>query len=201
MYFSNFCVFKNNFHPQVIYEEMLIEVPFASFFLCKLLSRLDLDIHHLASLDPIMHRSLLSIKDFSGDVSDLQLNFTATYDNLGVVATDELKPGGENIPVTNQNRFEYVHLMADYRLNKQIQQHTQAFRRGLGEVVPMQWLQLFDHKELQVLLSGADTPIDLEDLRRNTVYSGQLCSRKYSGLKPHLMIEAIFSGLRPSTNN
>ena len=157
---------------QVIFDEMLIDVPFASFFLCKLLSRADLDIHHLASLDPEMHKNLLFIKDFDGDVSDMGLTFSVTYDKLGAVATDELKPGGENIPVTNQNRYEYVHLMADYRLNRQIKQHCGAFRKGLSDVVPMQWLHLFDHKELQVLLSGADTPIDIQDLCDNTVYSG-----------------------------
>ena len=32
----------------------------------------------------------------------------------------ELKPGGHDIVVTNQNRIEYIHLMADYRLNKQV---------------------------------------------------------------------------------
>ena len=32
----------------------------------------------------------------------------------------ELKPGGRDIVVTNQNRIEYIHLMADYRLNKQV---------------------------------------------------------------------------------
>lgn len=32
----------------------------------------------------------------------------------------ELKPGGRDVVVTNQNRIEYIHLMADYRLNKQV---------------------------------------------------------------------------------
>jgi len=37
---------------------MLTELPFASFFLSKLLSsqKGDVDIHHLASLDPEMYR-------------------------------------------------------------------------------------------------------------------------------------------------
>ena len=33
---------------------------------------------------------------------------------------EELKPGGRNIPVTADNRIEYIHLMADYKLNKQV---------------------------------------------------------------------------------
>ena len=33
---------------------------------------------------------------------------------------EELKPGGKDILVTNHNHIEYIHLMADYRLNKQV---------------------------------------------------------------------------------
>ncbi|KAK2569745.1 Ubiquitin-protein ligase E3C [Acropora cervicornis] len=45
-------------NPQAIYENMLVELPFASFFLCKLLSKqgTNVDIHHLESLDPEMYR-------------------------------------------------------------------------------------------------------------------------------------------------
>ena len=47
---------------QAIYENMLVEIPFASFFLSKILSRHsgDLDIHHLASLDPEMYKYVLN---------------------------------------------------------------------------------------------------------------------------------------------
>ena len=43
---------------QALYENMLVELPFASFFLNKILSRRggDVDIHHLASLDPEMYK-------------------------------------------------------------------------------------------------------------------------------------------------
>ena len=43
---------------------MLVELPFASFFLCKLLSltNTDVDINHLESLDPEMYRYALNFK-------------------------------------------------------------------------------------------------------------------------------------------
>lgn len=42
----------------MIYENQLAELPFARFFLSKLLSRHrgDVDVHHLSSLDPILHK-------------------------------------------------------------------------------------------------------------------------------------------------
>ena len=33
---------------------------------------------------------------------------------------EELKPGGKNIAVTNENRVEYIHRMADYMLNRRV---------------------------------------------------------------------------------
>ena len=33
---------------------------------------------------------------------------------------EELKAGGRHIPVTNSNKIEYIHLIADYKLNKQV---------------------------------------------------------------------------------
>ena len=64
---------------------MLVELPFASFFLSKILSRHsgDLDIHHLASLDPEMYKNLLFLKHYDGDIADLGLDFTAVNNQFG----------------------------------------------------------------------------------------------------------------------
>lgn len=63
---------------------MLVELPFASFFLSKLLgTSADVDIHHLESLDPEMYRNLLFLKTYEGDVEELGLNFTVVNNDLG----------------------------------------------------------------------------------------------------------------------
>lgn len=62
----------------------------------------------------------------------------------------ELKQGGKDIPVTTANRIAYIHLVADYRLNKQIRAHCLAFRQGLANVVNLEWLRMFDQQEFQV---------------------------------------------------
>lgn len=85
----------------------------------------------------------------------------------------ELKRGGTEISVTKINCVEYIHLMAHYRLNVQLHRQFQAFRAGLQSVIPSHWLSLFSQQELQVLVSGAQVPINLHDLRLNTTYSGR----------------------------
>lgn len=49
---------------KALYEGMLVELPLAHFFLAKLVSagRGDLDLHHLASLEPLVYRNLLFLK-------------------------------------------------------------------------------------------------------------------------------------------
>ena len=84
----------------------------------------------------------------------------------------ELKRGGSEVAVTKGNCVEYIHLMAHYRLNVQLHRQFQAFRSGLLSVIPAHWFSLFNQNELQVLISGAQVPIDVEDLKKNTNYGG-----------------------------
>lgn len=70
------------------------------------------------------------MKSYEGDVTDLGLDFAVVNNELGEQQTVELKPNGAQIPVTEANRIEYVHLMADYKLNRQIRQQTAAFKQG-----------------------------------------------------------------------
>lgn len=67
-----------------MYENLLVELPLADFFLSKLVNRhSDVGIHHLASLDVVMYKNLLFLKNYEGDVSDLGLDFTVVTDELG----------------------------------------------------------------------------------------------------------------------
>uniref|UniRef100_A0A8C6NWV2 Ubiquitin-protein ligase E3C n=1 Tax=Nothobranchius furzeri TaxID=105023 RepID=A0A8C6NWV2_NOTFU len=149
--FTRHYYFLGRILGKALYENMLVEMPFASFFLSKLLgTSADVDIHHLASLDPEMYRNLLFLKSYEGDVEELGLNFTVVNNDLGEAQVVELKPGGKDIPVTTANRIAYIHLVADYRLNKQIRPHCLAFRQGLANVVNLEWLRMFDQQEIQV---------------------------------------------------
>lgn len=171
--FARHYYFLGRMLGKALYENMLVELPFAGFFLSKLLgTSADVDIHHLASLDPEVYRNLLFLKSYEGDVDELGLNFTVVNNELGEAQVVELKAGGKDIPVSSANRIAYIHLVADYRLNRQIRPHCLAFRQGLANVVSLEWLRMFDQQEIQVLISGAQVPISLEDLKSFTNYSG-----------------------------
>lgn len=126
----------------------------------------------LASLDPELYKGLLAVKNFDGNVEDLSLDFTSTHLENGKSINVELIPGGSNIAVTNQNRIQYIYLIANYRLNVQIAKQCRAFFRGLSTIVDIKWLRMFNQQELQIVLGGASVPIDLADLRAHTVLAG-----------------------------
>lgn len=55
--------------------------------------------------------------------------------------------------------------MAHFRMHVQIHDQTNAFIRGFRSIVNPDWLTMFSTPELQRLISGDNTPIDLIDLR------------------------------------
>jgi len=160
---------------KAIYENMLVELPFAGFFLSKIFGERggDVDFHHLASLDPSIYKGLLYLKNYRGDVKeDLHLDFSLLVDEFGVMRKVDLKPNGKELQVDNSNRIEYIHLVADFYLNKRIRPQCKAFYKGLTDVVDLEWLRMFNYHEHQVIISGASHPVDIQDLKAHTNYSG-----------------------------
>eukprot|EP00004_Rigifila_ramosa_P001341 TRINITY_DN1127_c0_g1_i2.p2 TRINITY_DN1127_c0_g1~~TRINITY_DN1127_c0_g1_i2.p2 ORF type:complete len:363 (-),score=92.70 TRINITY_DN1127_c0_g1_i2:32-1120(-) len=152
-------------------RKVLVDIPFAHFFLSKLLEKYNY-LDALESLDSQMHHSLMLVKHFPGDVRDLSLFFVVAENELGHSVETELIPGGSNIPVTNENKIRYIHLIANYKLNIQIKNQSKSFLSGLTEVVPVAWLKIFSENELQLLVSGTQNAPDLVDWKAHTRYSG-----------------------------
>jgi hypothetical protein len=114
----------------------------------------------------------------AGDFNQLSLAFTITEERPpggGPPRELELKPCGASIPVTATNVVEYVHRVADFRLNRQMAGAAGAFLRGFFELVRPGWVACFNEWELQALISGSDLGdrgLNLEDMRAHTVYAG-----------------------------
>jgi ubiquitin-protein ligase E3 C len=64
-------------------------------------------------------------------------------------------------------------LVAKYYVVDRLREQSEAFTRGLWEVIDKSWLRIFNEPELQVLISGpSDGKIDVEDMRSNCRYAG-----------------------------
>ncbi len=118
----------------------------------------------------------LQLKNYPGNVESFSLDFTVT-DTLSTTApskttTHNLRPNGAQTPVTNANRLIYIQDLARHRLQIQPWKQTNAFLKGLGKIISPSWLAMFNHPELQTLVGGDSSEIDVADLRRNTQYGG-----------------------------
>jgi E3 ubiquitin-protein ligase HUWE1 len=54
----------------------------------------------------------------------------------------DLKPNGRNIPVTDENKDEYIQLIAEYRLTTSIRDQLHAFLEGFYEIVPKEHIMV-----------------------------------------------------------
>lgn len=165
-----------------LYEGILIDIVFAGFFLLKWAaaaadSGYRANINDLREFDEELYNGMMRLKNYPGDVSELGLDFTiedqVSAPNEPVrIVTRNLAPHGDKMAVTNENKLLYINYVARHRLVAQPFAVTRAFLAGLGAIIEPTWLSMFNQSELQRLVGGDSSEIDVEDLRRNTIYSG-----------------------------
>uniref|UniRef100_A0A667ZQ60 E3 ubiquitin-protein ligase n=1 Tax=Myripristis murdjan TaxID=586833 RepID=A0A667ZQ60_9TELE len=160
--------FIGRFIAMALFHGKFIDTGFSLPFYKRILNK-PLALKDLESIDPEFYNSLIWIKDNNIEECGLEMFFSVDKEILGEVTTHELKPDGGNIQVTEENKEEYIRLVAEWRLSRGVEEQTQAFFEGFNEVLPQQYLQYFDAKELEVMLCGMQE-IDLVDWQRNTIY-------------------------------
>ncbi|GMH28043.1 hypothetical protein Nepgr_029886 [Nepenthes gracilis] len=163
---------------KAMFEGILVDIPFATFFLSKLKQKHNY-LNDLPSLDPELYRHLIFLKHYEGDISELELYFVIVNNEYGEQTEEELLPGGKNIRVTNENVIPFIHLIANHRLNYQIRQQSSHFLRGFQQLIRKDWIDMFNEHELQILISGSLDGLDVDDLRSHTQYSGGYHAEHY----------------------
>uniref|UniRef100_A0A8C6MFJ6 E3 ubiquitin-protein ligase n=1 Tax=Nothobranchius furzeri TaxID=105023 RepID=A0A8C6MFJ6_NOTFU len=164
---SYFC-FIGRFIAMALFHGKFIDTGFSLPFYKRMLNK-KLILKDLESIDPEFYNSLIWIRDNNIEECGLEMYFSVDMEILGKITSHDLKPDGANILVTEENKEEYISLMAEWRFSRGVEGQTKAFLDGFNEVVPLQWLQYFDEKELEVMLCGMQE-VDLQDWQRNTVY-------------------------------
>ncbi|KAE8576589.1 hypothetical protein XENTR_v10004253 [Xenopus tropicalis] len=160
--------FIGRFIAMALFHGKFIDTGFSLPFYKRILNK-PVGLKDLESVDPEFYNSLIWIKDNNIEECGLEMFFSVDKEILGEVKSHDLKPDGSNIQVTEENKEEYIRLVAEWRLSRGVEEQTQAFFEGFNEILPQQYLQYFDAKELEVLLCGMQE-IDLNDWQRNTIY-------------------------------
>uniref|UniRef100_A0A6Q2XMI5 E3 ubiquitin-protein ligase n=1 Tax=Esox lucius TaxID=8010 RepID=A0A6Q2XMI5_ESOLU len=136
---SYFC-FIGRFIAMALFHGKFIDTGFSLPFYKRMLNK-KLILKDLESIDPEFYNSLIWIRCY----------FVTSYGRAAILKVYPME------------------LMSEWRFSRGVEGQTKAFLDGFNEVVPLQWLQYFDEKELEVMLCGMQE-VDLQDWQRNTVY-------------------------------
>mmetsp|Transcript_36049 Transcript_36049/g.67205 ORF Transcript_36049/g.67205 Transcript_36049/m.67205 type:complete len:216 (-) Transcript_36049:1114-1761(-) len=91
----------------------------------------------------------------------------------GETISRELMPGGSSVAVTKDNLVSYLYLYANFKLNIETHRQSLAFLQGFRELIPIEWMRMFNTSELQLVIGGDnERGIDLPSLRGMCTYSG-----------------------------
>lgn len=90
-------------------------------------------------------------------------------EDFGEARIVDLIENGRNIPVTEENKQEYVQLVAEYRLTGSVNDQLDNFLRGFNDIIPAELISIFNEQELELLISGLPD-IDVDDWKANTEY-------------------------------
>lgn len=164
----SFFTFIGRIIGKALFDGHHLEAYFTRSFYKHMLRR-KVSTSDMEALDPDYYRNLRWMLDNSIKEIFDGLTFSAESEEFGRIRTVELKPGGSQIPVTDDNKKEYVQLMCEHKMTTSVQKQITAFLEGFHELVPPHLISLFDDKELELLISGLPE-IDIEDLRQNTDY-------------------------------
>ncbi|KAK6170136.1 hypothetical protein SNE40_018604 [Patella caerulea] len=153
-----------------LYHKMILNVYFTRSFYKHILG-IRVNYTDVASIDPEYAKNLQWILDHNIDELGLDLSFSMETDVFGVMQEVELLSGGKDISVTELNKKQYVQLVTELRMTRAIKPQIDSFLSGFHDYIPYGLVQLFNEYELEILLSGSPE-IDLDDWRKNTVYTG-----------------------------
>lgn len=119
-----------------------------------------LDLEYYKSLNWMLENDITYVIDET---------FSVDTDDYGEHKTIDLIPNGRNIPVTEENKKEYVQKIVEYKLQESVKDHMQNLLQGFYAVIDKDLISIFDEQELELLISGLPD-IDVDDWKNNTTY-------------------------------
>ncbi|XVE55632.1 hypothetical protein DITRI_Ditri03aG0174200 [Diplodiscus trichospermus] len=144
---------------KALFDGQLLDVHFTRSFYKHILG-VKVTYHDIEAIDPDYFKNLKwMLENDISDVLDLTFSIDADEEKLILyertqVTDYELIPGGRNIKVTEENKHQYVDLVAEHRLTTAIRPQINAFLEGFNELIPRELISIFNDKELELLISG-----------------------------------------------
>lgn len=152
---------------KALYEGRVLDCHFSRAVYKRILGK-PVSLKDMETLDLEYYKSLLWMLE--NDITDIITEtFSTDVEAFGETQTVDLIENGRNIPVTEENKHEYVRLVTEHRLTGAVQEQLEHFLKGFHDIVPAELISIFSEQELELLISGLPD-IDVEDWKNNTEY-------------------------------
>ena len=116
---------------KALYEGRALDCHFSRAVYKRILGK-SVSIKDMETLDLDYYKSLLWMLE--NDITEIITEtFSVETDDFGVRETVDLVENGRNIPVTEENKHEYVQLVVEYRLTGSVQSQLEKFLKGLSD--------------------------------------------------------------------
>ena len=119
---------------KALYESRVLDCHFSRAVYKRILGKA-VSVKDMESLDPDYYKSLVWMLE--NDITDIITEtFSVDNDKFGVVETIDFIPNGRNIPVTEENKHEYVRLMVEWKLTGSVKEQLDEFLKGESSSQP-----------------------------------------------------------------
>lgn len=170
---------------KAMYEGRVLDCHFSRAVYRRILGK-PVSLKDMETLDLDYYKSLCWILE--NDITDVTFEtFSVEVDSFGETETVDLIENGRDIPVTEENKQEYVRLVVEHRLIKSVEEQLEHFLKGkqpplylllsltdpsltgFHEIIPAELVSIFNEQELELLISGLPD-IDVDDWKNNAEY-------------------------------
>ncbi|CAN0088817.1 unnamed protein product, partial [Heterosigma akashiwo] len=159
--------FVGHFLAKAIFDQQVLTVSLTRP-LYKHILGVPVSFSDLQFVNKAAHDSLTWM--LTNDPEILYMDFTVQGDKGPI----ELKSGGAEIDLTDQNKHEYIKLYTEHLMfSKSYSDALAELLSGFYQIIPPGLLSVFDFQELELLMCGVPE-INVSDWRRHTTYTGNL---------------------------
>ncbi|KAF1917118.1 hypothetical protein BDU57DRAFT_548679 [Ampelomyces quisqualis] len=152
---------------KALYEGRVLDCHFSRAVYKQIMGK-QVNLKDMETLDLEYYKSLEWM--LNNDITDIITEtFSVEVEAFGEMQVVDLIENGRDIPVTEDNKHEYIRLITEHRLTNSVKEQLENFLKGFHDIVPSELVSIFSEQELELLISGLPD-INVDDWKNNTEY-------------------------------
>ena len=129
-----------------VYNNVLLNIHFPKIMYEKLLQKNDFKLIDIKSIDNLLYEGLIKLLEFEPKEQIENVfcrTFEVEWDEYGLIKKHNLIPNGNSIPVTSENRVQYVQKLVKWILVDSVSLQFDSLFSGFSTVINTEWTTIF----------------------------------------------------------